>query len=134
MWRSNFLAPSISININLFVFLLRIGDKNLAEFYRGVDLFIATGLIQDGAFHYPCLESLASGCIVISNYGPADQKNSLIVNSVTKEKIAQQILTYFQLDNADLENMRNHAKNDVRAYGWSEIAKKMLSSFAALSK
>lgn len=110
------------------------GDKNLAEFYRGVDLFIATGLIQDGAFHYPCLESLASGCIVISNYGPADQKNALIVNSVTKEKIAQQILTYFQLDNADLENMRNHAKNDVRAYGWSEIAQKMLSSFAALSK
>lgn len=110
------------------------GDVNLAAFYRGVDLFIATGLLQDGAFHYPCLESLASGCAVISNYGPATESNSLYLIGVTKEKIAQQILRYLQLDEADLMRMREYAKSDVKAYGWSEIAQKMVDSFARLSK
>ena len=110
------------------------GDAHLAEFYRTADLFIAIGLIQDGAFHYPCLESLASGCIVISNYGPANGENALCISTVTKEKIEQQIHLYLSLREDDLASMRAHAQNDVRAYGWSELAKKMLDSFAQLSK
>ncbi|KAI2694273.1 glycosyltransferase family 4 protein [Pseudomonas sp. TNT3] len=110
------------------------GDKHLAEFYRCSDLFIATGLIQDGAFHYPCLESLASGCIVISNYGPANNDNALFINVVTKEKIAEQIMVYLSLREDELASMRTHAKSDVKAYGWSAIAKKMLDSFALLGK
>jgi hypothetical protein len=110
------------------------GDDNLAAFYREADLFIAIGLLQDGAFHYPCLESLASGCTVISNYGPATDSNSLYFSNVTKEKIAQQILRYLQLDESELKSMRAHAKNDVTLYGWSEIAKKMVESFARLNK
>ena len=108
------------------------GDENLAAFYSGVDLFIAIGLLQDNAFHYPCLESLASGCIVISNYGPASKSNSLIVEQVTVEKIVSQILHYLQLDQHALATMRAHAERDVKAYDWSAIAKKMLDSFAFL--
>lgn len=110
------------------------GDGNLAAFYRSIDLFIATGLIQDGAFHYPCLEALASGCVVISNYGPASDQNSLFVESVTKEKIAEKILAYLQLDETEKNNLRGHAARDVKAYAWPEIAKKMLSSFAFLGR
>lgn len=108
------------------------GDKNLAEFYRGVDLFIAIGLLQDNAFHYPCLESLASGCIVISNYGPASESNSLYLQQVTIEKIVSQVLHYLQLDHQALATMRGNAEHDVKAYGWSAIARKMLDSFASL--
>jgi glycosyltransferase involved in cell wall biosynthesis len=110
------------------------GDQNLAAFYRDVDLFIATGLLQDGAFHYPCLESLASGCVVISNYGPANNENALFMDSVTKDKIAQKILAYLQMNEVEINNVRSHAENDVKAYAWSEIAKKMLKSFTFLSK
>lgn len=110
------------------------GDKHLAEFYRGTDLFIATGLIQDGAFHYPCLESLASGCIVISNYGPANEANALCITAVTKEKIEQQIHAYLALRENELASMRAHARIDVKAYGWPAIAQKMLDSFTQLSR
>ena len=43
------------------------GDTELAKFYRQNHLFIAIGLIQGGAYHYPCMESMASGTLVISN-------------------------------------------------------------------
>ncbi|EXF95568.1 hypothetical protein HK44_025330 [Pseudomonas fluorescens HK44] len=108
------------------------GDDYLAEFYKSVDLFIATGLIQDNAFHYPCLESLASGCIVVSNYGPATESNSLYIEQVTIEKIVSQILRYLQLDREALAAMRTRAEHDVKAYEWSEIARKMLVSFSSL--
>ncbi|TVT90122.1 glycosyltransferase family 4 protein [Pseudomonas sp. RGB] len=108
------------------------GDEHLAAFYRSVDLFIATGLLQDNAFHYPCLESLASGCIVVSNYGPATESNSLYVYRVTIEKIVSQILQYLQLDEQALATMRANAEQDVKAYEWSAIARKMLDSFASL--
>ncbi|MEI9578866.1 glycosyltransferase family 4 protein [Enterobacter asburiae] len=51
-------------------------DLELASFYRSNDVMIAVGLVEDGAFHYPCAESMACGCLVISNYAPLAETNS----------------------------------------------------------
>ncbi|EFN8653230.1 hypothetical protein EAF46_25230, partial [Escherichia coli] len=51
-------------------------DIQLAKFYRVNDLVIATGLVEDGAFHYPCAEAMSCGCAVISNYAPLADTNS----------------------------------------------------------
>ncbi|VEB96362.1 Glycosyl transferases group 1 [Cedecea lapagei] len=51
-------------------------DLDLANFYRLNDLIIATGLVEDGAFHYPCAEAMSCGCAVISNYAPLTNTNS----------------------------------------------------------
>ena len=53
-------------------------DLELASFYRSNDIMIAVGLIEDGAFHYPCAESMACGCLVISNYAPLTETNSVL--------------------------------------------------------
>ena len=56
------------------------GDKDLAAFYRSVDVIIAPGTVQLGAIHYPVLEAFASGTSVITTgYSKADRTNSFIV-------------------------------------------------------
>ncbi|QPJ99037.1 glycosyltransferase family 4 protein [Enterobacter mori] len=55
-----------------------LSDLELASFYRRNDIMIAVGLVEDGAFHYPCAESMASGCLVISNYAPLVETNSVL--------------------------------------------------------
>ena len=50
-------------------------DQELADFYRSVDIMFALATIQHGAPHYPVLESMACGTLVITTgYFPADQE------------------------------------------------------------
>lgn len=101
------------------------GDERLSEFYRSVELFIATGLIQDGAFHYPCIESMASGCVVISNYGPANEDNSLFITSTTVDKIQTQILRYLKFTKDDISLIRKMGRATSTKYSWGNTARKM---------
>ncbi|TWR92321.1 glycosyltransferase family 4 protein [Pseudomonas saxonica] len=101
------------------------GDENLGAFYRSVELFIATGLIQDGAFHYPCLESMASGCVVISNYGPADENNALLIRLTTVDKIQTEILRYLNFTAEDISRIRKLGREVSAQFSWSNTARKM---------
>lgn len=105
------------------------GDENLAKFYKRTSLFVATALLQDGAFHYPCLESMASGCIVISNYQPATSDNAIRLSHVTTEKITEAILEYLNFTEQQLEHKREQARIDVKKNDWPVIAGKMISFF-----
>lgn len=105
------------------------GDIALAGFYRQVDVFVATGLLQDGAFHYPCLEAMASGCAVISNYGPATQASAFCVNSVDKHVIAEALMRYLAADSADLNAMKACAAKAVGRHGWPQTGDRMLAYF-----
>ena len=110
------------------------GDALLASFYRESELFIATGLLQDGAFHYPCLEAMASGCVVISNYGPANESNSLFIHSVTCEKIISQILRYLEFTEGEIESFRMRGLATVQDYSWAQTARKMSGFLSNPSK
>lgn len=105
------------------------GDEKLAHFYRQSSLFIATGLLQDNAFHYPCLEAMASGCAVISNYSPGNETNAFYLSKVTSDKITQAILDYLDTDEVQLRAKIDRAQKDVLAYDWSVVAKKMILCF-----
>ena len=103
------------------------GDDNLSDFYKTNDIFIATGLLQDGAFHYPCMESLASGCIVISNYSPASEEDSYFLREVTTQKIHSALMT------AVLDKLKNCEKKvlkgKIEKFSWKNQAKKMHDIF-----
>lgn len=105
------------------------GDERLAEFYRECDIFVATGLIQDGAFHYPCIESMASGCLVISNYAPATAKNSILISNVSSDKIVSALVEALEMPVANRHALIEVCKTSVEKYRWSSIASKMLDVF-----
>lgn len=105
------------------------GDEALAAFYRQAEVFVATGLLQDGGFHYPCLEAMASGCVVISNYGPATAGSALCVREVTVDVIVQALLDYLELEAADRAEIRARAAQRVIEYDWSKISLRMLTYF-----
>lgn len=120
------------LNANLYSFI-RIsqphGDCALADFYRQADVFVATGLLQDGAFHYPCLEAMASGCVVISNYGPATQASAFCVSNVDKDIIAESLMRYLATGTDELDAMRAYAAKVVLRHGWSQTGDRMLAYF-----
>lgn len=113
---------------NLFINVFQPhGDNNLSDFYKRNDIFIATGLLQDGAFHYPCMESLASGCIVISNYSPASAEDSYFLKEVTMEKIYSALMTAV-LDKVNGRE-KKVLKGVVEKFSWANQAKKMRDIF-----
>lgn len=106
------------------------GDQALASFYRQADVFVATGLLQDGGFHYPCLEAMASGCVVISNYGPAREGAAICVQQVNTEVIVAGLECYLDMQPAQRQTMRARAAEVVVEYDWARISRKMLAYFA----
>jgi glycosyltransferase involved in cell wall biosynthesis len=107
------------------------GDANLAEFYKRADIVIATGLVQDGAFHYPCLEALACGCAVITNYSPANNNNSYMINDVSTDKITSALRAAIN-DNEEIWSIKKECGlSDIQKFSWKIIAHKMRSIFAS---
>lgn len=99
-------------------------DQDLAKFYRTNDLMIATGLVEDGAFHYPCAESMASGCLVISNYAPlTTTKSYLKLDTFSKEALLLKLDLVLQLPESDLHNEVQDNIKEVAKISWNEIGK-----------
>lgn len=126
-----FNAPSeVSFCKNVdFNLLSPHGDLELSRFYNKVDIFIATGEIQSGAFHYPCMEALACGKIVITNYSPGTKENSIYIDDVSVDSIAS-ALKFAILNpvsqNNDLLRISNEIRND---YSWDRVSNKMIRIF-----
>lgn len=99
------------------------GDDNLASFYRLNEIFIATGLLQNGAFHYPCMESLACGCFVISNYAPATEDNAYLVHTVNVDSIRIKMLEVVE-DIVDGQAKRLH-ESALDEFAWDKVAGKL---------
>ena len=105
------------------------GDQALAAFYRQAEVFVATGLLQDGAFHYPCLEAMASGCAVLSNYGPATKASALCLEKVDKDVIVQGLLRYLGLGSSERQMLIRNASEVVVNHSWPIVAARMLAYF-----
>lgn len=105
------------------------GDQALAAFYRQAEVFVATGLLQDGAFHYPCLEAMASGCAVISNYGPATESSALCVEKVDTDAIVNGLLRYLKLTSDERQRLLQSASEVVVNHSWPIIAARMMAYF-----
>jgi glycosyltransferase involved in cell wall biosynthesis len=106
-------------------------DESLADFYRKNDIFVATGLVEDGAFHYPCAESMACNCVVISNYAPLTNRidtfnTSLRLHEVNSEKIEQAIKYALQMKNEDIDREVKINSDLMSAYSWEVVSKKFI--------
>ena len=106
------------------------GDMNLAEFYRKNDVFIAVGLIQSGAYHYPCMEAMASGVPVISNYAPLCAGDPLYIEEVSVTEIVNALRRFVEMGELDRGKVANVGLSKVISFSWDIVSRKMIDIFA----
>ncbi len=105
------------------------GDKNLADYYRSLDVLVAPGHIQLGAIHYPVIEAMSCNVPVITTgYYPANEKNSFIVPIKSSNEIAN-ILEKIYYDYSIAIEKSNIAKKDILQFDWNIISKKFIDIF-----
>ncbi|HDC4570394.1 glycosyltransferase family 4 protein [Enterobacter cloacae] len=111
-------------NIN-FIQIPINNDIELANFYRLNDLVLAVGLVEDGAFHYPCAEAMACGCLVISNYAPLANSNSLLkIDSFSRDSILEKLNLFFSLTNTQIDNELEIGNIIKSLYSWDKVGDK----------
>ncbi|WP_283392554.1 hypothetical protein [Photobacterium phosphoreum] len=100
-------------------------DNDLACFYRENDLLIACGLIEDGAFHYPCAEGMASGCVVISNYAPlCDLDSNFKVDTFNENELLNKIEYFYSLNDDKIKKEINSNVEKISEFSWDIIGSK----------
>lgn len=105
------------------------GDKNLAEFYRSLDVLVAPGHIQLGAVHYPVIEAMACNVPVITTgYYPANEQNSFIIPIKSPEKIAETIEMMIK-DYSMTISKAELAKQKVKELAWETLSNKFSEIF-----
>ncbi|EQC1388524.1 glycosyltransferase family 4 protein, partial [Escherichia coli] len=99
-------------------------DIQLAKFYRVNDLVIATGLVEDGAFHYPCAEAMSCGCAVISNYAPlADTNSTLKIPTFTVENLINRLNYYMDMSDEEIFSEIKMNFSHVKEHDWEIVGR-----------
>ena len=107
------------------------GDADLGDFYRSVDVHVATPTIQFGAPHYPVMEPMACGVpVVTTGYLPADETNAWIVPPHDAPAIARAILSVRDDPRATRLKIEKGLV-DVAPFSWSIVADKMIDIFVS---
>jgi hypothetical protein len=97
-------------------------DLELASFYRSNDIMVAVGLVEDGAFHYPCAESMACGCLVISNYAPlAETKSKLKLEKFDANKLYEAINDCLGFSDEEKKNEIQSNISILKKYDWKIV-------------
>ena len=109
------------------------GDAELGDFYRSVDVHVATPTYQFGAPHYPVMEPMACGIpVVTTGYLPADDTNAWIVPPHDAQAIARAILSV--RDGPEGTRLKvEKGLADIAPFSWSAAAEKMMGIFSRVS-
>lgn len=105
-------------------------DRELADFYRSVDVMIAPGTVQLGAPHYPVMEAMACGVTVVTTgYIPASSDNAWIVPVHDSEAIVTAVADITAKPALRLERVRRGLEA-IQPFSWDRVAAKMLEIFS----
>jgi len=109
-------------------------DKELADFYRSVDIMLALATIQLGAPHYPVIESMACGTPVITTgYFPADEESAYIVPVNTPESVAN-VVEEMMGGEESVRKKINLAREKVLCLSWDYVASVMITHIEAVKE
>lgn len=100
-------------------------ENDLAEFYKQCDVILAVGLIEDGAFHYPCAEAMSSSCLVISNYAPLslNEKSKLFIPSYSKNGIISKLVTFSNMTECEILDEIDVNRKIIEKLSWDTVGK-----------
>jgi len=119
------------VNYDKFELVKPDGDKNLADFYRSLDILVAPGHIQLGAVHYPVIEAMACKTPVITTgYYPANNENAYIVPVKNPSLIANTIIEIME-DYEKATEKAEIAYKTVSQFDWKIVSAKFIDIFNA---
>lgn len=106
-------------------------DAELADFYRSLDVLVATMSAQLGAAHYPVMEAMACGVpVVTTGYFPATDANAWLVPVRDVDAVVDALKAIW--DHPDDARARAAQGLDAaRALAWPEVAAAMSAAFVA---
>jgi glycosyltransferase involved in cell wall biosynthesis len=107
------------------------GDKELAAFYRSVDILVVSCRGQHGAPHYPLIEAMASGTPVVhTGYYPGDKKNSWQARDSTVEAVADAIQQLIDTPEREKSARVESARETVaQNLSWDAVARRFEAFF-----
>jgi glycosyltransferase involved in cell wall biosynthesis len=119
------------VNYDKFELVKPDGDKNLADFYKSLDILVAPGHIQLGAVHYPVIEAMACKTPVITTgYYPANNENAYIVPVKNPSLIANTIIEIME-DYEKATEKAEIAYKTVSQFDWEIVSAKFIDVFKA---
>lgn len=102
-------------------------DKELADFYRSVDIMFALATIQLGAPHYPVIESMASGTpVVTTGYFPGDANTTFLVPLNDPKSVADCVEKMVAEDVSVISHTMDLAREKVLDLSWENVSSKMI--------
>lgn len=102
-------------------------DRELAAYYRSLDVMLAPGRVQLGAAHYPVLEAMASGvAVVTTGYLPAAPDNAWLVPIHAPDAIAAAIEDIMRTPPDVLAARLDRAAAAVESFTWHAVAGRFL--------
>lgn len=107
-------------------------DRDLAEFYRSVDIMFALASIQHGAPHYPVIESMASGTpVVTTGYYPGDDKTTFLVARNEPAIVADCVENMLQENVSQISGRLDAAREKVLALSWENVSTVMIKHISS---
>jgi glycosyltransferase involved in cell wall biosynthesis len=105
-------------------------DRELADFYRSIDILVAPGVVQLGACHYPVLEAMACGTpVVTTGYLPANDQNSWLVPIMNVKAITDAIKKIEALSTAERDIYLDCAEESISPFSWEYVSRNFLNRF-----
>jgi glycosyltransferase involved in cell wall biosynthesis len=107
------------------------GDRELAAYYRSLDLLVVSCQGQHGAPHYPLIEAMASGTPVVhTDYYPGDASNSWIAEDASCEGVAAAMRDMLRASKAERAERVATARAVIeRDLAWDAIAERFEGHF-----
>lgn len=107
------------------------GDRELAAYYRSLDLLVVSCQGQHGAPHYPLIEAMASGTPVVhTDYYPGNASNSWIAKNTSCNAVADAIQDLLGASETERAGRVASARAVVeRDLAWDAVAKQFEGHF-----
>jgi len=108
-------------------------DGELSAFYRSVDILVVSCIGQRGAPHYPLIEAMASGTLVVhTGYSPGNSQNSWEVIGNSELEILQMLRVVISAPESERVTRALHARRDIEeGYSWAKVASRFIKHFHA---
>jgi hypothetical protein len=107
-------------------------ENELATFYKYCDVILAVGLVEDGAFHYPCAEGMAASCLTISNYTPLCKSNNpLYIETFSEDDIISKLNFALSMSQDQINKTIEQNLNNLSTYSWDNVGARMLNILEA---